>query len=178
MLLQSTINDFYNEKFETKEESVRRLTHFSYSGINLVKKIHPGESVIDVGCGYNIFKEYIPDLIGIDPVYDEADYKVALQDFNTDKKFNVAFCLGSIQFGDINVIETQIAHLVNLLTERARIYWRVNPEVTNNPQLNKFKWTLETSTAIAKNFGFTVVEHALEHTYNNTGVRLYIEWVR
>lgn len=177
-MLQTKIDSFYNQGRETKQQATNRLTYFPHSGIGLVNKVHPSESVIDVGCGYNIFKQYIPNLIGIDPVYDEADYKIALQDFVTDKKFNVAFCLGSIQFGTIDVIENQIAHLVSLLTPHARMYWRVNPDATTNPHLEKFAWTLAGTQAMAKKFGFNIVDHAVENTYNNTGVRLYTEWVR
>jgi excinuclease ABC subunit A len=39
----------------------------------IVDKIKPHETVIDVGCGYNLFKDKIPNLLGIDPANDAAD---------------------------------------------------------------------------------------------------------
>ena len=42
---------------------------YSYTGwalVDEVKKLNP-KAVLDVGCGYNQFKERIPNLIGIDP---------------------------------------------------------------------------------------------------------------
>ena len=42
---------------------------YSYTGwalVDEVKKLNP-RAVLDVGCGYNQFKERIPNLIGIDP---------------------------------------------------------------------------------------------------------------
>jgi hypothetical protein len=178
MELQHKINHFYSNCQDTKDQALHRLQHLSHSGLGLVNKIQPGEFVIDVGCGCNIFKEYIPNLVGIDPVYDEADYKLALLDFVTDKKFDVAFCLGSIQFGSIDFIYQQIEHLTGLLTHRARIYWRHSPKLTIESHLPKIDWKLENITAMAHKFEFSVVDHAIEHTHNRTGIRLYTEWVR
>jgi hypothetical protein len=118
-------------------------------------------------------------LIGIDPVYDAADYKIDLQNFTTDKKFNVAFCLGSIQHGDVSDIEQQIAKVVSLLTPKARIYWRVRPG-TSKINLNKFPWTLDDQYMFAEKFGFQIVEHNWDilNTDDTTLERLYVEWVR
>ena len=49
------------------------LKSLRYTGFALVDKINPLESVIDVGCGLNLLKEHIAGLVGIDPVYPEAD---------------------------------------------------------------------------------------------------------
>ena len=52
------------------------LDDWEYSGIQIVDKIKPHETVIDVGCGYNLFKDKIPNLLGIDPANDAADIKI------------------------------------------------------------------------------------------------------
>ena len=48
---------------------------FKHSGENLVKEINKTKPkfVIDAGCGLNFFKGKIPNLVGYDPVFDEAD---------------------------------------------------------------------------------------------------------
>lgn len=69
-LNQSEINLFYKQVTAiNSESSLKRLSH---SGMAIVNKILPTESVIDVGCGNNLFKKFIPNLIGIDPVFDQA----------------------------------------------------------------------------------------------------------
>ena len=180
MIEQDKINKWYQEQvMETAEEAEYRLTQFRHSGLNLVNKIRSTETVIDIGCGHNIFKKYIPTLVGIDPVYDAADYKIALQDFATDQKFNVAFCLGSIQNGNIADIEQQIGRVMDLLTPRARIHWRVNPG-TGGSNLEKFPWTLEDHYNLAKKFGFTIVDHGWDTVVIPESIcdRLYVEWAR
>ena len=44
-----------------------------------------------------------------------------------DIKFDVAFCLGSINFGNESNILNQIECVINCLNPQARIYWRCNP---------------------------------------------------
>jgi hypothetical protein len=179
MINQIGINDFYLKNIESPDCALHRLIQLKYSGISLVHKIQPGETVIDIGCGNNIFKQFIPGLTGIDPVYSTADYQVALQDFVTDKKFNVAFCLGSIMNGNSMDIEQQINRVVKLLTPKARIYWRVRPG-DSNLHLEKFPWTLNDHYVFAEKFGFCVAEHQWESVDGDilTPERLYVEWVR
>jgi len=50
--------------------------------------------------------------------------------------------------------------------------------LTIESRLPKIDWNLEHITALAHKFGFSVVDHAVEHTHNRTGIRLYTEWVR
>jgi len=72
--------------------------HYIYSGMTIIDKIQPDDEVIDVGCGRNQFKKHINKLTGIDPARDEADIKCTIEDFNPKLKFDVALCLGSINF--------------------------------------------------------------------------------
>ena len=95
----------------------------SSCGWSLIDQVFDEEFVIDVGCGPNPFKGKIKNLVGIDPAYDEADYNVTIEEFTTDDKFDVAFCLGSINFGSFDTIIAQIDRVVNLLKPNARIYW-------------------------------------------------------
>ena len=70
-----------NEYFSTKWES--NLDQYLYSGWNLINNIADDEWVLDVGCGPNPFKGKIQNLIGIDPAFDQADYKVTIDNFIT-----------------------------------------------------------------------------------------------
>jgi hypothetical protein len=76
------------------------LNTYLYSGLSLSKKIQPNEWVLDVGCGINSFKPMIANLVGIDPAFGQADYQTTIEDFVTEQTFDVAFCLGSINFGN------------------------------------------------------------------------------
>lgn len=175
---QDKINEFYLSHRETIAEAEKRLQNFPYSGMSLIDKIKPGETVIDIGCGYNIFKRHIPGLVGIDPVFDEADHQVTLQDFTTDVKFDVAFCLGSVQFGDETFIRGQISKIVSLLKLPGRIYWRVRLDAAESMSQYKFTWSQDRISSISGDFGFHVVDQQWESNISDLTQRLYMEWRR
>jgi hypothetical protein len=149
------------------------------SGKALIEKINSGERVIDIGCGTNPFKGLIPNLVGIDPAFDQADYRVTVEDFETTEKFDVAFCLGSINFGNRGEIEKQISKVVSLLKPDARIYWRCNPGQQDHPSdecknIQFYPWTIPEHVRLAEKFGFRLMQCQWE----NNNRRLYAEWVR
>lgn len=165
-----------NEYFATKWKS--NLNQYLYSGWSLINKISDDEWVLDVGCGTNPFKNKIKNLIGIDPAFNEADYKVTIDMFKTNQKFDVAFCLGSINFGSEDKIISEINSIINLLNKKSRIYWRCNPGRKDHgnlecEQINFFPWSFDTHKKFSNYFGFNCVD--LKWDNNN---RIYSEWSR
>jgi len=165
-----------NKYFQTTWHS--RIDQYRYSGYALIDKINPAETVIDVGCGINPFKNKIKNLIGIDPAFKQADYQILIEDFITDQKFDVAFCLGSINFGSEARILKQISSVVELLKLKSRIYWRCNPGLAdhNNTEcqyIDFFPWTLQNHLDYAEQFGFICEVVCWDN--NN---RIYAEWIR
>lgn len=154
------------------------LNLYNYSGLSLSKKIKPDEWVLDVGCGINPFKPLIANLVGIDPAFGQADVMTTIEDFQTEQRFDVAFCLGSINFGSEKNIKNQINCVVNLLQPTARIYWRVNPGRQDHgnkecKEIDFFAWSPELLREYAEEFGFKLVDY--KQDLNN---RLYAEWTR
>lgn len=168
-----------NEYFSTKWQS--NLNQYTYSGWALVDKIHINELVLDVGCGYNEFKSRIPNLIGIDPANESADVKLPIEYFAADDinrhKFDVAFCLGSINFGNKLNILNQIACVVNCLKPAARIYWRCNPGVADHDNeecklIDFYPWSIDEHVKLSELFGFKLAIACWD------GNRIYAEWIR
>lgn len=154
------------------------MDQYQYSGWALVNKINLGESVLDVGCGTNPFKTRIANLTGIDPAFDTADFRCTIEEFQSNVKFNVAFCLGSINFGSEETILNQIECVVRLLTPHSRIYWRCNPGLHDHgnehcSKIDFFAWDPDLLHQYADRFGFRVVD--LQQDKNN---RIYCEWAR
>jgi hypothetical protein len=169
---QQSLNNYFATHWQG------HFNQYLYSGLSLVKKIKPEEWVLDVGCGVNMFKPLIANLVGIDPAFDQADVKLTIEEFKTDKKFDVAFCLGSINFGDKNTIKNQIECVVNLLKPDARIFWRCNPGLHDhgNPyckEIDFFPWTPRLLEEFAEQFNFKIAD--LREDFNN---RIYCEWAR
>lgn len=169
-----------NKYFSTIWQS--NIDQYKYSGWALVDKVQPNELVLDVGCGFNEFKASIPNLIGVDPANECADVKNIIEYFALDKenqnKFDVAFCLGSINFGEHFNIVSQIASVVMCLKSKARIYWRCNPGLTDHgnqecKNIAFYPWTIEKHVEFAEAFRFKLVKVCWDS--NN---RIYAEWSR
>jgi hypothetical protein len=172
---QQYLNNYFGNIWHKHSDP---CTKENKSGLELLTKITDNDSVIDVGCGRNPFKGKIKNLLGVDPAFDQADVKCTIDEFVTDTKFDVALCLGSINFGNENTILNQIKCVVNLLKPTARIYWRVNPGLQDHGNkecyaIEFFPWSPGLLTDFAREFGFEVAE--LKNDLNN---RLYCEWSR
>ena len=145
------------------------------------KYIKEDEWVLDVGCGANPFKSLLKNVVGIDPAFNQADFKCTIEDYVPDHLFDVATCLGSINFGTTDVIELQIAKVVACLKPNSRIYWRLNPGRHDHgndecAEVPFFPWTFEIlqSFAVKHNYMQTV-EEIDAHV---SRPRLYAEWQR
>ena len=108
-MLQNKLNNYFANNWKSN------LDQYQYSGWALIDKIQPNESVLDVGCGFNEFKTRILNLTGLDPANDRADVKLPIEEYSPPYKFDVALCLGSINFGNKLTIMNQIACVVNCL---------------------------------------------------------------
>lgn len=164
----------------------QNMSSFEHSGWALVHKISSDESVLDVGCGVNVFKGKIANLVGIDPVAKEADVKSGIEEYATDQKFDVALCLGSFRYGTREHIEFMINKLVSLLKPAARIYWRCRPTgtgygphgTTDVNGADIFFWSEQDHIEWAEKFGFELVQLKRERTDSAVRVRIYAEWQR
>jgi 2-polyprenyl-3-methyl-5-hydroxy-6-metoxy-1,4-benzoquinol methylase len=178
MLPQDTINAIFREKYRTATVSRDSIMNrFKYSGYALLDKIDPQEKVLDVGCGDNLFKSRLPNLIGIDPVTDAADHQVALLDYVTEEKFDVILCLGSVMYGELEDIKASIAHMSSMLNPGGRIYWRC---ITKSSAWWSFAWSRSLHETLSTEFGFTLVDIQDDYQSPNLpeSLRIYAEWVK
>jgi hypothetical protein len=169
---QQDLNNYFSTIWQSD------LDKYTYSGWTLINKVAHHEMVLDVGCGFNEFRSHIPNLIGIDPANDCADIKVPIEEYTPTNKFDVAFCLGSINFGSEETILNQITCIVNCLNSKARIYWRSNPGLAdhNNQECNDidfYPWTISKHAELAEKFGFR-----LNVARWDSHDRIYAEWVK
>jgi hypothetical protein len=170
-MLQNKLNNYFANNWKSN------LDQYQYSGWALVDKIRANESVLDVGCGFNEFKTRIPNLTGLDPANDRADVKLPIEEYFPPYKFDVALCLGSINFGNKLTIMNQIACVINCLNPIARIYWRCNPGYADHgneecKSIDFYPWTIEEHIKLSELFGFKLVTSCWD------GNRIYAEWSR
>lgn len=130
---------------------------YSYTGWQLVEEVNSlkPKKVLDVGCGYNQFKERIPNLIGIDPYNNCADYQVDILEFSAvAESFDAIIALGSINFNSKEDIELRLANCVKLLAPKGKMFFRVNPGIQHQkgPWVDVFPWSFEIAHEFAKKF--------------------------
>lgn len=155
---------------------ISRTNEYLYSNHSIAEKISDDEQVIDIGCGNNEFKPLIKNLLGIDIVNPRADIIIDFDDFETEQRFDVALCLGIIQYGNRADIERQLQKLSQIIRPGGRVFWRTNTGVQDhkNDQVKLvpyYPWTKQAHTEFAKQFGFRCT-FVTEDRYG----RLYAEW--
>ena len=169
---QADVNQYFGTNWKPDYDK------FLYSGWALLNKINSKETVIDVGCGYNLFKTHFGDrLYGIDPaVIEGVDEVVSIEEFKTDKQWDVALCLGSLNFGDASIVYPQVEKVVSLVKPGGRIFWRQNPGLGDHPwkgveAVQFFPWTIELNYELAEKYNCKVVDCRWD-----LGQRIYAEW--
>ena len=144
-----------------------RTGEYDHSGWALaeeITKLDP-KNVLDVGCGYHPFKGRIPNLIGIDPYNNCADYEVDILDYKVKAgTHDHIIALGSINFNSRDEIEQRFAHCVELLAPGGKFYLRANPGIPHRtgPYVDIFPWTFETVNEFAERYGLKLLEFKRE----------------
>lgn len=144
-----------------------RTGEYDYSGWALAEEISKQnpKSVLDVGCGYHPFKGRIPNLIGIDPYNNCADFEVDILDYKVKPaSHDHIIALGSINFNSRDEIEARISHCVDLLQPGGKFYLRANPGILHKagPYVDIFPWTFEIVNEFAEKFGLKLLEFKKE----------------
>jgi len=136
----------YSRKFFS-EVWQPRTGDYEYTGWSLVDEINAKNprNVLDVGCGYHPFKDQIPNLVGIDPYNDNADFMVDILEYRTNELHDHIIALGSINFNDRSDVEKRFGHCVDLLAPNGLFYLRANPGIphANGPYVDIFPWNFE-----------------------------------
>lgn len=150
---------------------------YKYSGLSIIDEVNnlQPKKVLDLGCGYNEFKGKINNLIGIDPYNERADVQVGILDYNAQTNFDIVICLGSINFGTVDKIYTELEHAVSLTKQNGLLYFRANPgtqhEAPEAKWIDFFEWTSEFIINSAERLGCELV--TLNQDMGERGSRYY-----
>ena len=153
-----------------------RTDDYKFTGWQIaeeINKLNPS-AVLDVGCGYHPFKGRIPNLVGIDPYNNCADYMVDILDYKVkEETYDAIIALGSINFNSRDDIEERFAQCIKLLKKNGRMYMRCNPGIQwkNGPYVDIFAWSFEVVNDLAEKYNLKLETFKQENT--NPG-RLYI----
>lgn len=168
---KNILNNYFEYKWKPNYNN-RNIT-----GYSLLDKINHNQSILDIGCGFNLFKKYFPkNLYGIDPANDAADERVDIENFNSvGNQWDVVLCLGSLNFGDESIVKPQVKKAISLCKKSGSIYWRQNPGQNDHKwegveDIIFFPWSIELNYEWAEEFNCTVLECCMD------GKRIYAEW--
>ena len=140
-----------------------RTGDYDYTGWALAENIakENPKNVLDVGCGYHPFKGRIPNLIGIDPYNNCADYEVDILEYRVKPaSHDHIIALGSINFNSKEDIEARFSHCVDLLAPGGKFYLRANPGIPHKtgPYVDIFPWSFEIVNEFAEKYGLKLLE--------------------
>lgn len=166
MINQNAVDNFYANGWQSN------LHLFQYSGYNLIdeiKALNPS-LVIDAGCGINGFKGKIPNVVGFDPVFEEADINCTIMTAPfKDECADVIFALGSVNFGSNDDVAIHLIKLKSWLKPGGYLYMRGAPGgYSNDTGLEWFRWGTKEIAYFAKLLDFELVKIEVEH--NTDGV--------
>ena len=155
------LSERYTDRF-FREIWKPRTGDYDYTGWALAERIaeQNPKNVLDVGCGYHPFKGRIPNLIGIDPYNNCADFEVDILEYRVNTKYDHIIALGSINFNSQDEIEERFAHCVDLLETGGNFYLRANPGIPHKtgPYVDIFPWTFEIVNNFAEKYGLKLLE--------------------
>ena len=111
--------------------------------VNAVKEAY---SIIDVGCGFNQYKQFNSDkLIGIDIANPKADWIGDVLEYETYQRFKLAICYGSLNFYNYEWIRKRFEKVLALTLTSGIIMMKVNPAMDSKyplPFFNRWTWPL------------------------------------
>jgi hypothetical protein len=155
------LSERYTDRF-FREIWKPRTGDYDYTGWALAERIaeQNPRNVLDVGCGYHPFKGKIPNLIGIDPYNNCADYQVDILEYRVKHLHDHIIALGSINFNSQDEIEARFGHCVDLLQSGGHFYLRANPGIPHRtgPYVDIFPWTFEIVNEFADRYGLKLLE--------------------
>jgi len=115
--MEDALTNTLKNKFDPKNwVGFAAFKNYKYSGENLVDEVNQldPDLVIDVGCGHNRFKGRIKNLVGFDrEPFPFADLHLGIDEINfRPESADVVLVLGSIQFGDFDLVERHMDKIV------------------------------------------------------------------
>jgi ubiquinone/menaquinone biosynthesis C-methylase UbiE len=111
--------------------------------IDFINNLKP-TTVLDLGCGDNQYKDFIPALIGIDITNPYADIEADISslDYN-DNSVDAVICFGSINFGSDSIIEQQLKEVFRVLKPNGYAIFRGNMKDHADDQELYYGWSEE-----------------------------------
>lgn len=155
---------------------------YNVAGLNLIDEINQldPDLVIDAGCAHNRFKGHIKNLIGFDRAcFPFADLCMTIEDATfRPESADVVLALGSMHFGNKQLIEQQIANVVSWVKPGGFIVMRVNHRMHFENKFSDIRvcWTTEDLEYFTEKYKLCIYQSVvIENRYDRTRTNLMAE---
>ncbi len=117
------VEDYQGQKIESIDHK------WQLRGKNLIERIKkmqnekPDLSILDLGCGYNGYKEHLNNVTGVDPYIDKADFVCRIQDFEPPQKYDVIICFGPMNWYTYDEQYRNMSKLKECLADDGICFW-------------------------------------------------------
>jgi len=151
-------------------------SHTGQAGVKYINEKLKPNSVLDVGCGANLFKPHLEGVVGIDLLdYRKLGHKTGADVidnirewyFKMHPSFDLIYCIGPMNFGTVEDIYVNFDIFRKMSN---RIFGHVRPGHLSDEDRGVksgypyYPWTTQEIQRWADEFGFDVVNMATEHT--------------
>ena len=167
---QAFLSHFRNN-YEVKDDATKKIylsrivEKYPINGKTMVEEINnlDPELVVDLGCGMNQYKGVINNLVGVDVLGCREDITADITDLKdhfADHTVDVILALGSINFGDDDLIESQLKEVKRLLKTGGIAYFRANQndhDKDHKGDLRYYAWRKDLVESWSNKLGFEIV---------------------
>jgi SAM-dependent methyltransferase len=154
-------------------------------------KLNP-KTLLDLGCGYNEFKRYFPQLVGIDFANSCADVVDDFLNYDCpDNSQDVILALGSINFVDLETVTKQVDYIHRKLRPGGTAFIRVNPAQAPDDSITEkfYAWGMEDIYNFTTKYNFTIRDNIIHYedrlpseklrgAEGFPNIKLYWQWIK
>jgi SAM-dependent methyltransferase len=153
------------DAFSKKIFLSRIVEKYPINGKTMIEEINNLDPtlVVDLGCGLNQYKGVIKNLVGVDVVGCREDITADITDLKehfTDHSVDVILALGSINFGEDDLIKRQLQEVKRMLKVGGVAYFRANQndhDKDHKGDLHYYDWSQDLVEHWSTQLGFEIL---------------------
>ena len=117
------VTDYAGRVIETIEHKWKIRGKNLIEKIQLMQQKQPNLSILDLGCGYNMYKDHLDNVTGVDPYIEAADHVCRIVDFKPPQKYDIIICFGPMNWYTFDEQVRNMAKIKECLAEDGVCYW-------------------------------------------------------
>lgn len=117
------VTDHSGEKIQTIKHKWKIRGQNLVNKLKSIQKNKPDLKILDLGCGYNLYKDHLENVTGVDPYVEQADILCRIVDFKPTEKYDVIICFGPMNWYTYDEQYRNFLKIKECLKEDGVCYW-------------------------------------------------------